>query len=183
MASRSYTKPNTRPVSPLKILTLIGLLPSLKTKLSAMPLNLEIQAPGMDGLHAEFFQHFWHILGPSVIEEVLTTFSTKRVPSYLNQTLVVLIPKRNGSEVLGHFRPISLYTSIYKTISKIIVNRIRPHMQHLVSPLQAAFIPGRKGLDYMIIAQEILHSMEKIEGRYGIMVLKIDLEKAFDRLE
>ena len=95
MASRSYTKPNTRPVSPLKILTLIGLLPSLKTKLSAMPLNLEIQAPGMDGLHAEFFQHFWHILGPSVIQEVLTTFSTKRVPSYLNQTLVVLIPKRN----------------------------------------------------------------------------------------
>ena len=56
-------------------------------------------------------------------------------------------------------------------------------MQHLVSPLQAAFIPGRKGLDYMIIAQEILHSMEKIKGRYGIMVLKIDLEKAFDRLE
>ena len=28
----------------------------------------------------------------------------------------------------------------------------------------------------MIIAQEILHSMEKKKGRYGIMVLKIDLE-------
>lgn len=85
-------------------------------KLSAMPSALEIhkalfslkpyKAPGMDGLHAGFFQHFWHILGPSVIEEVLTTYSTKLVPSYLNQTLVVLIPKRNGPEVLGHFRPI-----------------------------------------------------------------------------
>lgn len=55
-----------------------------------MPSNLEIhkalsslkpyKAPGMDGLHAGFFQHFWHILEPSIIEEVLTTFSTKRVP-------------------------------------------------------------------------------------------------------
>lgn len=56
-------------------------------------------------------------------------------------------------------------------------------MQHLVSPLQAAFTPGRKGLDNMIIAQEILHSMDKKKGWYGTMALKIDLEKAFDRLE
>lgn len=50
-------------------------------------------------------------------------------------------------------------------------------MQHLVSPLQATFIPGRKGLDNMIMAQEILHSIEKKKGRCGIMALKIDLEK------
>ena len=35
----------------------------------------------------------------------------------------------------------------------------------------------------MIIAQEILHFMEKKKGRVGTMALKIDLEKAFDRLE
>ena len=35
----------------------------------------------------------------------------------------------------------------------------------------------------MIIAQEILHSMEKKKGRVGTMALKIDLEKAFDCLE
>ena len=163
-------------------------------KLSVIPSNLEIlkvlsslkpyKAPGMDGLHAGFYQHFWHILGPSVIEEILTIFTTKCIPSYLNQTLMALISKRNDPEVLGHFRPISLCTSIYKTVSKIIVNRIRLHMQHLISPLQVAFIPGRKGLDNMIIAQEILHSMEKKKkGRYGTMALKIDLEKVFDRLE
>ena len=162
-------------------------------KLSVMPLNTEIlkalsslkpcKAPGVDGLHARFFQHFWHILESSVIDKILTIFATKRIPSYLNHTLVTLILKRNGPEVLGHFRPISLCTTIYKMVSKIIINRIRPHVQHLVSPLQAAFIPGRKGLDNMIIAQEILHFMEKKKGRVGTMALKIDLEKAFDRLE
>ena len=124
-------------------------------KLSVMPSNTEIlkalsslkpyKAPGVDGLHAGFFQHFWHIFEPSVIDEILTIFATKRIPSYLNHTLVTLILKRNGPEVLGHFRPISLYTTIYIMVSKIIVNRIKPHVQHLVSPLQVASIPGRKG--------------------------------------
>lgn len=161
--------------------------------LSVIPSNLEIlrslsslkpyKAPGINGLHAGFFQNFWHILRPLVTEKILTIFTSKHIPSYLNQTLVALIPKRNGPEVFGHFRPISLCTSIYKTVSKIIVNRIKPHMQHLISLLQDAFIPGRKGLDNMIIAQEILHSVEKKKGRSGTMALKIDLEKAFARLE
>ena len=56
-------------------------------------------------------------------------------------------------------------------------------MHHLISVLQATFIPGRKGLDNMIIAQEILHTMEKKKGRIGTMVLKIDLKKACNRLE
>ena len=84
---------------------------------------------------------------------------------------------------MGHFRPISLCTAVYKVVSKVIVNRIRPFMQQLISPLQTAFIHGRKGLDNMIITQEILHSMERKKGRTGVMALKIDLEKAFDRLE
>ena len=140
------------------------------------------KAPGMDRLHARFFQHFWNFLGQSIIEEILAVFHSKRIPNYLNQTLVVVIPKREGPKTLSYFRPISLCSTIYKVISKITVNRIRPHMHHLISPLQAAFIPGRKGLDN-IIAQEVLHTMEKTKRRTRTMALKIDLEKAFDRLE
>jgi len=72
------------------------------------------KALGMDGLHAGFFQQFWNVLGQSVIEEILIVFHSKRIPNYLKQTLVVLIPKREGPETLSHFRPISLCTTIYK---------------------------------------------------------------------
>lgn len=61
------------------------------------------KALGMDVLHAGFFQHFWSVLGQSVIEEIQATFHSKRIPNYLNQTLVVLIPKREGPETLSHF--------------------------------------------------------------------------------
>lgn len=47
---------------------------------------------------------------------------------------------------------------------------------------QSSFIQGRSIIDNIIIAQEVVHSMRKKQGKGGWMTLKIDLEKAFDRL-
>ena len=68
-------------------------------------------------------------------------------------------------------------------MTKIIVNRICPFLSGLISPLQATFVPGRKGLDNAIIVQELIHTMSKNKGRTGAMAIKLDLEKAYDRLE
>lgn len=108
--------------------------------------------------------------------EVKNIFFTGKMPYYLNQTLIAFIPKRTGPELLGHFRLINLCTTVYKVVTKIIVNRIRPFMHELISPFQTAFIPGRKGLNNMIITSEILQSMGKKKGRMGVMALKLDLE-------
>nr|XP_023896544.1 uncharacterized protein LOC112008446 [Quercus suber] len=48
---------------------------------------------------------------------------------------------------------------------------------------EMAFVSGRKGIDNVIIALEIIHSLGKKKGRTGYMALKIDLEKAYDKLE
>lgn len=37
-------------------------------------------------------------------------------------------------------------------------------------------------MDNIIIAQEIVHSMKRKKGSTGWMVMKLDLEKAYDRL-
>jgi len=65
-------------------------------------------------------------------------------------------------------------------LSKVIVNRIRPLLQNLVEPFQSSFLPGRSTTDNIILTQEAVHSMGKLQGRRGAMVLKIDLHKAFD---
>ena len=39
------------------------------------------------------------------------------------------------------------------------------------------------GLDNMIITQELIHTMSLKKGKTGFMAIKIDLEKAYDRLE
>jgi hypothetical protein len=42
---------------------------------------------------------------------------------------------------------------------------------------------GRRAADNLIIAREMVHRLRTQKGRTGSMVLKIDLEKAYDRLE
>ena len=122
-------------------------------------------------------------MGNSVKLEVKKIFQTKKVPPWLNRTLIALIPKKLGPETISHFRPISLCNTLYKVVSKILVLRMKHLMPKLVSPSQTAFVVGRRGTDNVIVAQELLFAMERMKGRTSYMIIKIDLEKAYDRLE
>ena len=105
------------------------------------------------------------------------------MPKHLNKTLIALIPKIQGPETLGNYRPISLCNMVYKVVTKIIMARLRPFLDKFISPLQTTFVPGRKGIVNVIIAQETIHSLGKKKGKTRYMALKIDLEKAYDKLE
>ena len=56
-------------------------------------------------------------------------------------------------------------------------------MDKLVSLVQSAFVLGRKGVDNAIIMKEIIHTISKKKGRVGYMTVKMDLEKAYDKLK
>ena len=141
------------------------------------------KAPGPDGLHAGFFHRFWLIVGSSVFNVVKKVFLERKVPGYLNKTHIAFIPKIQGPETIANYRPISLCNTVYKIITKIIGARLRPHLDKFISPFQAAFVPGRKGVDTAIIVQEVIHSFSKKKGKVGYMALKINLKKAYDKLE
>ncbi|KAA3466548.1 putative Transposon TX1 [Gossypium australe] len=91
----------------------------------------------------------------------------------LNKTLLVLLSKIQSPERISQFRPISLCMMIYKIITKILVNKLRPLMVTLTRQNQTSFIPARNITDNIVVAQDVVHSM----------ILKIDLEKAYDRVK
>lgn len=141
------------------------------------------KAPGPDGLHAGFFQSFWPMMGDLIVREVKRIFMEKKVLEYLNQTHIALIPKIQSPKTIGNYRPISLCNTIYKVVTKIIVARLRPYLEKLISHLQMAFVPRCKGIDNAIIVQELIHSISKKKGKVGYIAIKIDLEKTYDKLE
>lgn len=141
------------------------------------------KAPGPNGLHAGFYQHIWHEVRKSVCEEVKAIFMYGVFPDHLNDTLVTLIPKYQSPESLNNYKPISLCNSVYKIVSKILVERIRPYISLLVSLVQTTFVLGRKGIDNILIAQELFYALDRKKGNEGYMAIKVDLEKAYDRLE
>ena len=100
-----------------------------------------------------------------------------------NHTFIALIPKQLGASSVHQFRSISLCNIIYKIISKILANRFKGLVHHFISLHQSAFIPTRTIQDNTIMAYELFHTVNSKRGRGGLMAIKIDMEKAFDRME
>ena len=82
------------------------------------------------------------------------------------------------------FRPISLCNVIYKLISKVLVNRLKSLLPSIVSENQSAFQARRVITDNILMAFETLHYMKTQQnGSTGFMALKLDISKAYDRVE
>ena len=140
------------------------------------------KAPGIDGFPTGFYQSQWHIVGDSFSSGIKDIFKSHSVPSEVNKTLLVLIPKSEHPTSLKMYCPISLCTVFYKTVTKIIVNRLQAVLPDLIGPRQTSFVPGRHITENIIIAQEVVHSMRQKMGKKGFMAIKGDMEKAYDRL-
>ncbi|KAA3453178.1 reverse transcriptase [Gossypium australe] len=142
------------------------------------------KALGEDGLLAIFFQKLWHIFGNEVSSFCLQQLNRDMKVSRLNTTHIVLIPKKVHPTNLTHFRPISLCNVIYKIMAKAIANRFRGVLEKCIDKAQSAFVPGRLISDNALIAYEILNTLKKKRlGRKGLMAVKLDMSKAYDRVE
>jgi len=49
---------------------------------------------------------------------------------------------------------------IYKIISKLLTNWLKPLLDKVIYPFQTAFVPGRLIQDNSILAHEMLHTLK-----------------------
>lgn len=92
------------------------------------------------------------------------------------------MPKTVDAESIKQYRPISLCNVLYKVITKTVVIRLQQVMQILIKQNQSSFVPSLSISDNIIIAKEVVHTMKTTKSRVGCMAMKVDLEKAYDRI-
>ena len=142
------------------------------------------KAPGPDGMNLGFFQTYWDIVGEQVTSACLDCLQNCRLPLGINDTTLVLIPKKEKSTKLPDLRPISLSNIIYKIIAKVLANRLKHVLPSIISVTQSAFILGRMITNNIMIAHEVNHYLKrKRQGKHGFLALKMDKSKAYDRIE
>ncbi|CAL1389097.1 unnamed protein product [Linum trigynum] len=142
------------------------------------------KAPGEDGFSVLFFRRNWSVVGDDVVKMVTQILEQGEMLAGLNHTLLALIPKVKNPVTPKEYRPISLCNVVYKLVSKVLANRLKPLLNQVISEEQSAFVPGRVIIDNIMAAFECFHTMKrKKKSRIAYCAAKIDMAKAYDRVE
>ncbi|XP_073000165.1 uncharacterized protein [Typha latifolia] len=158
-----------RPVTPEEIKEAVWSLPRGK-------------APGPDGMLVEVYIKYWDTISGSLCQAVGHFFTCAAMPRSWGETFITLIPKKEHPTRVADYRPIALCNVMYKVIAKVMVSRLKLVLPNLIGPEQAAFVADRCIGDNTLATQEVAHSMAVDKGEKPIMMIKMDMETAYDRV-
>lgn len=80
-----------------------------------------------------FFQKCWDSIKDDLLKVFGKFFERGRMNIAMKSIFIALIPKNDGARELGDYRPISLVSSLYKIISKVLSLRLKGFMGMMVS--------------------------------------------------
>ena len=123
--------PNSPFLTQTQILTTIPQPDEIFQTLRELP---PLKTLGPDGYYALFFQSNWSSLGPSIIQVIQDSFKHLTIPPTWGDTNLVLIPKVAHPKLITQFHLISLCNTLYKLLSRIIVQRLKPFMVEAINP-------------------------------------------------
>jgi hypothetical protein len=139
------------------------------------------KSPGSDGLTTEFYCKFYDCLNHILFKIFNTVYVEGKLSRSMRAGILSLIYKKKGDKrVLKNYRPISLLQVDYKILARIMANRFKKVLPKIISENQTCCIIGRDISNNIANVRDVITLVEsdELEG----YVIKIDQEKAFDRV-
>lgn len=91
-------------------------------------------------------------------------------------------PKKRICSFFSDLRSISLSNFLNKVLSRIIHDRIEKVIPKIISPNQSGFVKGRRITENVLLVKEIICDI-RIRGKLTNVVIKLDMGKAYDRVD
>ena len=100
------------------------------------------------------------------------------VPSDWRRGIIVCVPKKGDLSQCSNWRGITLLSVPCKTLSQLILNRIRGFTETVLREQQAGFRQGRGCSDHIFVLRNIVEQCE--EWQKSMVLNFVDFRKAFD---
>lgn len=81
---------------------------------------------------------------------------------------------------VSDYYPISLVTSVYKIIMKVLSPQLSEILGDIISLNQSDFLGGRQILDTLLVANKVVRYTRYSKGKG--LVLKLDTKKTYDQV-
>lgn len=136
------------------------------------------KSPGPDGFGMEFYKHSWDIIKDDLLRFFVEFHANGKLVRGSNSSFVVLIPKKERGRSLNHYRLISLISSTYKILAKVLARRLKTVVGKVIGEAKSAFIKGRFILDGVVTLNEAIEDAKKSKKKR--LLFKFDFAKADD---
>ncbi|KAL0383242.1 UNVERIFIED_CONTAM: hypothetical protein Scaly_0611500, partial [Sesamum calycinum] len=134
-----------------------------------------------DGFGAVFFHTCWEIVFEDVFDTVIKFFHGVEMSKGFTATTISLIPKTASPTCWSEYQSISLCNVTNKICTKLTTIRLGRVLPKVLSLSQSGFVPGRLLSDNVLLAQELIYSLESRRPEANV-VFKLDMAKAYDRV-
>ena len=139
--------------------------------------NLKDTAPGEDGIRATTLKWITKETREIIVKWVNGVLKIG-IPGKVKNATIIPIQKRDNPETPSHYRGITLLSTMYKLVTKIINIRINKMVKERLYCRQFGGRRGRSTTDSSILLQNII-ALGKLHGKFTHF-LRLDIEKAFD---
>ena len=157
--------------------------PIQKEEISIALKNLaNSRSPGTDGLPADIYKVFYGKIKNLLFDTYKQNLNEHKMYLSARRGIISLLEKVGKDNLeLKSWRPLTLLNMDYKILSKTLASRLQTVLQRLIHHDQTGFLPQR----YM--AENVLKMIDLMEycrdQKQSAIVLNLDFEKAFDKLE
>ncbi len=146
--------------------------------LKGMPMN---KAAGPDNITTELLVAAGDIGIVELTKLSNMMYNKGCLPSELNKSIFITLPKVNGTTKCEKHRTISLMSHVTKLILRIVINRIRGRTLSEIAPEQYGFMPDKGTRNAIFVLRRMVE--RSVEKQRNVYTCFIDYSKAFDTVK